>query len=184
MALTIVATVGSASANSFATEVEFIGYAAARLNVPSGTTATGSVCTETEKKALIEATRQLTLLRWKGWRIDETQALSWPRTYVVDPDTPVASAGDTTYPYFADTVIPIRVKDATIEWALEFLKAGTTDIAAASPEHGLIEKKIDVLEWKWDGAASRAEGLTKYPRIGALIAPLVEAVGGLEVVRT
>ena len=180
---TIVATVGSATANSFATEVEFIAYAAARLNVPSGTTVTGATCTEDEKKALIEATRQLTLLRWKGWRVDETQALSWPRTYVVDPDAPVASAGDTNYPYFATTVLPTRLKDATIEWALEFVKAGTTDIAAVDRGHGVIEETIDVITTKWDGAASRAEGLAKYPRIGALIAPLLEATG-LTVLRT
>lgn len=186
MPITITATAGDGSANSYVTEAEFIAYAAERLNVPSGTTVSGSTCTEDEKKALIEATRTLSYLEWKGHRVDETQALSWPRQYVEDPDAPIASAGDSDYPYFASTVVPDRVKSAEIELALEFLKAGTRDIAAAHPDEGVIEKTIDVMTTKWDGAAARPTGLAAYPRVLQYIEPMLDpaAQGGLTIVRT
>jgi hypothetical protein len=187
MAITITATVGSASANSFVTEAEAVTYLATRLNRASTwTTVSGSTCTDTEKIALIEATRELTRIAWQGARVDDTQALSWPRNYCVDPDAPLALGTSTTvgYPYYLATEIPDRIKEATIELANEFLKAGTTDLAVADPNAGVIEKTVDVLTTRWASAGSRPTGYARFPRIVALIRPLLATQGGgLDVVR-
>lgn len=185
MPITIVATPGAATANSYATEAEFIARAATRLNVPAGTTVAGSTCSETEKTALIEAQRELTTLPWKASRTDSVQALAWPRAYAEDPDAPslVGTALATDF-WFADTEVPQRVKDAQIELALEFIRAGTTDLAAADPNAGVIEKTVDVLTTRWE-PGHRAEGLGRFPRILALIGPLLDpSASGMEVART
>jgi len=184
VALTIVATVGSASANSFVTEAEFITRAASRLNVPTDTTVTGTTCTETEKAALIEAQRELNLLPWVAGRVDSTQALAWPRAYAEDPDAPslLGTASATDF-WFDDDEIPQRVKDAQIELAFEFIRAGTTDLAAADPNAGVIEKTVDVLTTRWQ-PHQRPTGLQRFPRILALIGPLLSTgAGSLDVVR-
>jgi hypothetical protein len=184
VAITLVATVGSASANSYCTEAEFIARAATRLNVPADTTVTGATCTETEKAALIEAQRELTVMPWKAGRVDSTQALAWPRAYAEDPDAPslegLASATDF---WFDEDEVPQRVKDAQIDWAFEFIRAGTTDLAAADPNAGVIEKTVDVLTTRWQ-PHQRPTGLQRFPRILALIGPLLATgAGSLDVVR-
>lgn len=190
MSIVIVATPGSGTANSFATETQFIAYAATRLNVPAGTTVSGSACTETEKKALIEATRELTVMNWSGDRVDTTQALSWPRQYAYNPDLPYSARAVsltlTTSEAFYDTdVIPQRVIDATCELALQFVKAGTTDIASADDSLGLTALSVGSISLDFAQPFERAQGLSRYPRVLALITPLLDAsiTGGLTVVR-
>lgn len=239
MAITIVAVPGSATANSYATEAEFIAYAAARLNVPSGTTITGSTCTDTEKAALIEAQRELTNLSWSAQRTIDGQALAWPQRYCLNPDAPavtgisdiaqlyfedglpftagafvvgdvyvIVSVGTTDYTLIgatANTVgvsftatgvgsgtgtaalaasIPTRVKNAQIEWALEFVRAGTTDLAGEDTSQGVIEETVGPLTTRWSEYA-RASGLSKYPRIMAYIAPmLANTAGYMEIARS
>ena len=185
MPITITATPGSATANSYATEAEFIARAATRLNVPSGTTVTGSTCTETEKAALIEAQRELTVLPWAAQRFDSTQALAWPQRYALDPDAPsITGLSDIAQLYFSDTEIPQRVKDAQIELAFEFIRSGTTDLAAADPNAGVIEKTVGPLTTRWQ-PYQRPVGLGRFPRIVALVAPLLAVgAGSLEVVRS
>lgn len=169
MAITITATAGSASANSFVTEAEVIAYMAARLNASTWDTVTGVDCTETEKAALVEATRELSNRNWKGLRVDDTQALSFPRQYCPNPDS---SIGD----WYATTVIPQRIKDACCELAFQFVKAGTTDVAAEDSKWGVSSQTVDVIGTSYE-AHMRSRGLARYPRIMALISPLLEGVG-------
>lgn len=239
MALIIVAVPTSATANSYATEAEFIAYAAARLNVVAGTTVSGSTCSEAEKTALIEAARELTNALWKAQRTYLAQALAWPQRYALNPDAPaitgitdiaqlyfdaglletagafvvgtsytIVTVGTTSFTAIgasANTVgvtftatgagsgtgtaapsacLPTRVKNANIELALEFLKAGTTDLAVADPNAGIIEERIDVLNTRWE-PYQRPTGLARYPRVLAYIAPMLASyAGGLEVARS
>lgn len=181
MAVTVVETVGSASANSFVSVAEADAYLEARLNSSAWTG------TEPKKIAVIEATRELTRLMWVGSRTDTTQALSWPRTYAIDPDVPAPSLlGDIAELYFDDDVIPQRVKDATCELALEFLKAGTSDLAAQDAKQNVIQKTIGPISTTYSEPYQRARGLARFPRVLELIAPLLDptATGGLEMVRT
>ena len=125
MAVTIVATVGSASANSYVTLAECTTYMEARLN----SDAFDDAVADDQNRALVEATRELTVLPWDGLQVTATQALAWPRQWSRDPDSPVQD-------YFDTDVVPQRVKDATCELAFQFLKAGTTDLAAESADPG------------------------------------------------
>lgn len=186
MAITIVETPGSANANSFVTEAEVIAYMATRLNASAWATVTGSTCTEDEKKALVEATRDLSALSYKGERVDSTQALSWPREDCPNPDSPgIDTMGGETLGDYPSDSIPQRVKDATCELAFQYLKAGTSDVAALDATTGIISKTVGPLSTTYAEPHQRPVGLARYPRVMAYIRPLLAAAsqGGLTVVR-
>lgn len=181
MALTITATAGSASANSFVTEAEAITYMASRLNAGAWSTVDGSDATELEKKALIEATRDLNLVSWDGTRVTDTQALSWPRDYAVNPDATISDPA-TEYPYYADDVIPQRVKDATCEYALELLRANADDRDALALDTTAVKRRSRVegaVETEYFEPPRAPRGWAAFPRIVTLIGPLVESSGGI-----
>lgn len=155
MAVTIDETVGGASANSYVTLAEADTFMESRLNASTWET---DATTDNQNRALVEATRQITLLIWDGRRVDDTQALSWPRQLARDPDDP-------NYDYFSSTVVPQRVKDATMELAFQYIKAGTTDIAALDTTAGIKRKKVDVLETEYFDSYQRPQGLSRYPSV-------------------
>jgi len=172
MAVTIVATAGSASANSFVTEAEAEAYMAARLNASAWTG------TESIKQALIEATREISALDFSGYRTDTTQALSWPRYDATNPDAP---SGESEV--YEDDVIPQRIKDATIELAFQFLKAGTVDVAALPSTDGIVRRRVDVLEVEYAPLSQRASGIGRFPRVAQRLSGLL-ASGSNAVVRS
>ena len=184
MAITITATAGSATANSFATEAEFIAYAATLAIVPASTTVTGSTCSEAEKKALVMAFRAFNNFQWQAQRTDSTQAGAWPQRYCLDPDAPsITGLSDIAQLYFDDTEVPTRVKNGQIELALAIIAGGTTDIFAADPNAGVVEKTVDVLTTRWQ-PYQRPTGLARYPQVLAYISPmLASSAGSLEMVR-
>lgn len=187
MSVTIVPDVGSATANSFASEAEIIAYMNTRLNRTGWTTISGTTCTDDEKRAMIEATREISALRFAGERVDGTQALSWPREDCPNPDAPgIDTVGGETLGDYPSDEIPQRVKDATCELAFQFLKAGTTDLAALDADIGKLSKTTDVLSTTFAEPHQRAQGLARLPRVMELLRPLLDAgaTGGLTVVRT
>lgn len=157
----IVATSGSATANSFVTADAADTYLDGRLNSSAWTSATA----DDKARALMEATREISVLNYHGQRTDGTQALSFPREFLLDPDDPNSF-------YFTNTEIPQRVKDATCEMALEFLKAGTTDLGVTDSNAGVILKTIGPITTQWASPADRPAGLFKYSRVLKLLAPL------------
>jgi hypothetical protein len=175
MPVTIDATVGGQAANSFVTEAEAIAFAATRLNLLGWATVTGSAATDTEKKALIEATREITTLPYQGFRTDTAQALAWPRLVAINP-----FAGSLHYTLYDSNIIPQQVKDATCELAFEFLKAGTTDIATLDATLVVMRKQTDVLVTDFAPVSQRAQGLNRFPRVMRLIGPLL-AIGAGQV---
>jgi hypothetical protein len=181
MALAIVATVGSASANSYVTLAAAETALEARLNASLWTAATD----DTKNRALVEAQKELQTLPWKGSRTDDTQVLAWPRAYVENIDaSDDADIGETGVTEYADTVIPDRVSAAQIELAFQFVKAGTTDLAVPSSREGVKRKRVDVLETEYFENGAPARGIARYPRVYRLIAPLLDASQtGLSVVR-
>jgi len=105
MALTIVATAGSASANSYCTVAEASAYNEAHV---SGAT-WSDADPEDQKRALIMATRQLdAYLSWSGVATTDSQVLAWPRTGMIDP---------VTEDVIGEDVIPQRLKNAVAEQA-------------------------------------------------------------------
>jgi len=159
MPLSVDATVGGAASTSFVTVTEADTYLSFRLNSAAWTGA------DPKCQALVEATRDLSALAWQGYRVDDMQALSWPRANAPNPDGISDACFDTTE-------IPQRIKDATCELALEFLRAGTTDVAALDSKAGVIEKTVGPLTTRWQ-AGQRPTGLARYPRVMQLIAPLL-----------
>lgn len=135
---------------------------------------------EPKKVALVQATRTLSGLTWQGYRTDDVQALSWPRTGVTNPDASLdATIGAWTgTPEYDDDVIPLRVKNATCELALEILRAGTTDIAGQDPLQNVIQKTVDVLSTTYSDPALRATGLARYPEVIGPISPLLSSGAG------
>ena len=137
-----------------------------RLNASSWeTTAT----TDQKNRALVEATRELSSRTYIGERSTTTQSLAWPRQLAHDPDSPNAD-------YFDSSIVPQRVKDATCELAFQFIKAGTTDLAALDSNHAVRRKRIDVIETEYDNY-QKAEGLSRFPSVMRFIKPLLTGSG-------
>ena len=168
MAIAIDATVGGGSANSFTTLAEANTFMTARLNASSWET---DASDDDKNRALVEATRFLSALRWQGTTVDTTQALTWPRQWVTDPDNP-------TLDYFSTTAIPERVKDATMELAFQFIKQGTTDVAAQDGKDNVKRQKVDVLEVEYF-EHGQTTGVARYPRVYNWLLPLLESSGAL-----
>lgn len=177
------AVAGSATGNSFATTDEGDTYCDARLNSTAWTGASD----DDKSRALIEATREINQVNYRGDRTTFTQLLCWPRNFAINPDLPqIIGVKDIAQLYYANTVVPDRIKNATIELALEFLKGGTTDIAALDSKINVKRKKVDVLETEFVDPAERPQGLSRFPRVMTFIGPLIDDAGsgpGLAVVR-
>lgn len=169
--IVIDATPGGATANSFVTEAQAIAYMANRfLNASAWTTFSGTTCQENEKSALCMATIWLSNLDWEGRRATTTQVLAWPRWSAINPDSPVGFLYDST-------IIPDRVQHATIELALQFLNAGTTDISGLDPNIGVIAKDVGgAVSTRWQ-PFTRPKGIVRFPSVYRLIRPLLASSG-------
>lgn len=180
MAVTIVATAGSGTANSFVTEDEMTAYCDGRLNASIWT---GD---DAQTPALVEATRDINLMLFIGTRVTLSQRLAWPRDWARNPDQPeVEFIGNIALMYYPRTVVPDRVKDATCELALQYLKQGSTDLAGADGDAGVVEKTVDVLTTKWEKASAKPQGLARFPRVLQLLGPLMmHGGGGMRLLRT
>lgn len=184
MALTITATVGSASANSFATLVDWTTYMEGRLT-PS--TAFTDASTDEKNRALAEATRELSLLDWVGERTDDTQALSWPRAWAENPDAPIDNDAADTPGYYDDDAIPQRVKNAEYQLAFEYLKAYAAggDVGVLDQSMNLDRLKVDTIELDYLDPFARKSGLARYPTVMREIEPLLANVSASnEVIRS
>lgn len=141
MPVTIVATVGSASANSYLTVAEGNDISNNCLGTFPWQTATD----DNKARALINATRYLNELRFIGEKVTKTQALLWPRTD--------AECGDYS---FSTTEIPGPVKMACFDIADTLLGNGnilkvtdttsTTELIPGIPNNLLRKAKIDVID--------------------------------------
>jgi hypothetical protein len=154
--------------------VEAQAYLDGRLNVDLWTAAS----TDSQNRALVEATRELCLVDYTVRRVDSTQVLEWPRFFALNPDTPIGA-----WSYYGSTVIPDRIKNATAELALEFLKAGSVDAAALPSTDGVLEKAVDVIRTVYV-PSQRHKGLTRFPRVWRWIKPLLSgSISTTDVIR-
>ena len=139
---TLVDTVGSSTANSYATVAECTTYLDERLNAGAWTTAVAAAADD-DVRALIQATRMIDLLTFEGQPTNPlngtstgtTQALKFPR-YSVDNDAGWVWESD---------VIPQPVKDATCELALYLLNQGTTDPTQPTGLEGFESVQVGAL---------------------------------------
>ena len=104
MALTLVATAGGLTSNTYCTQAEALTYHEAHLYASTWTGATSA----NKDKALAMATRLLDeQINWYGWKSSNNQALAWPRIGIYDKEG-VSLASNT---------IPTFLKNATAELA-------------------------------------------------------------------
>lgn len=190
MALTLIATVGGATSNSYVTAADADAYFDGRAFASAWTSAT----TGQKEQALVYATTLLDRERWLGakgstFTLALTQALAWPRRWAT---TLEADAGpeiiseyfiDTALGYYSELTIPPPIVRATCELALEILRAGTTDPFTLDRTRNVKRKKIDVIDTEYFAPGQRARGLGLFPAVVALIAPLLRSSGASEVER-
>jgi hypothetical protein len=136
MAVTIIVETGTPleNSNSYCTLAAGDTYHEERLHVTDWTGATD----DDKNRGLVQATRMLDeLVDWDGSKVDEDQALRWPRHNVRGPD------------HFSidDASIPKFLREATAEMA-RLLIAG--DRGADSDTSGFTRIKVDVIELEID----------------------------------
>ncbi len=181
----IVATPGDPNANSFIDEAFADQYIEDRLNAAD---IWPPADPEDERRALIEATRDLTRLAYIGQRTDEFQSLSWPRFEAINPDVPSGDDRFGSIDFYDDDEIPDRIMNATAEYALEFIRAGGVDVAGQDASLNIKRTKVDVLETEFfsPSASIKPQGFNRYPRVMSEITPLLDeeaTSGSLEVLR-
>tara|TARA_R100000781_G_scaffold560_1_gene965 strand:- start:8930 stop:9490 length:561 start_codon:yes stop_codon:yes gene_type:complete len=122
MAVTIVATPGSATANSYVTLTDaqtFIDGLIENDDIVAWATST----TDQKNRALFSSAQRIDRERFLGARTNDAQALEWPRSGVKKPYT-YSSTYNALYPsnlqpaFYADNEIPKRVKDAQVHLAV------------------------------------------------------------------
>jgi len=167
MAITIDATVGGASANSYLT-------LAAAQDLIDGmvenddVTAWASATTDQKNRALYTATQRIDRERFLGARATDTQALQWPRTGVRKPDTYINTYAigfpfKITTDYYTDTEIPDQIKQAQVVLAV-YLNNNKDGMGLS----GLEDYKsvtIGSLSVTSAGASAMATGADRVPPI-------------------
>lgn len=136
MALTIDATVGGSSSNSYTTLAEAETYMDSRLH----TSEWDSAASADKNKALAMATRILdNNFEWIGSKATESQSLRWPRYGAYDRDG-----------WFIDSdVIPGDLKEATAEMAFRLLQK---DVTADDDTRGIRSMALGSMKLEVDKA--------------------------------
>ncbi len=134
MALTLVATAGDASANTYISLADAETYFESRLYATDWSGAT----TGNKNIALVYATRLIDQqMAFIGVKAEDTQALQWPRTGAIDRNG---------YP-IDYTTIPDEITYATAEFALFLLGE---DRASDPAGQGIKQIQVDVISIKFD----------------------------------
>lgn len=144
--MTIVATPGSASADSYCTVVEADNYFASSYNRPLWAALPNS----SKETVLKESTRLLDgLVSWHGYKATETQSLRWPRSYVRDTDSIWGSAQYmdvvVSEAYISNSIIPQQLKDIVCELAYDIV----SNSGFQSTENDLSSVKVGSISVKF-----------------------------------
>ena len=116
MAISIVETVGSATANSYQTLAQAQAIIDGLIE-DDDVVAWSSATTDQKNRALVTATKRIDRERFIGARAKQDQALQWPRQGVRKPDT-FTSTYTSGFPYrittdyYTETEIPPEIKEA------------------------------------------------------------------------
>lgn len=167
MAISIDATVGGASANSYLT------LAAAELIIEGfvqddDVTAWATATNDQKNRALYTATQRLDRERFLGARATDTQALQWPRTGVRKPDTYINTYAigfpfRITTDYYTDTEIPSQIKQA--QCVLAVYLNNNRDGMGLSGIEDYKSVQIGTLRVESAGGSSSATGADRLPPI-------------------
>jgi hypothetical protein len=185
MTVTVTATPGSASANSYLSVATGDDLA----NLYLGTLKWSSASTDNKGRALIMATRYLDELDWIGTRTSTTQALAWPRTD--------AACGEWS---FSSSEIPQPIKQACFDLAEALITtptllggtgAGNAELIPGIPNASLRSASVDVISLQFrDGAVPDSKNaLNVVPHLRQVLGCLclsrpVGAGGAVKVIRS
>ncbi len=185
MTVTVVATVGSASANSYISVATGDDLA----NLYLGTLNWTSASTDNKGRALIMATRYLDELHYIGEKASTTQALAWPRSD--------AACGDWS---FTTSEIPQPIKQATFDLAeallgdstlLTVAGAGSTELIPGIPNANLKRARVDVIDVEFNSVqqAESKNALNVVPHLKQVLGCLClskasSSVGAVQVLRS
>ena len=137
MAITIVATVGAANANSYLTLADATAIIDGFVE-DADVQHWNSGNTDSRNRALFTATQRLDRERFLGARSTDTQALQCPRTGVCKPDTYINTYAvgfpfRITTDYYTDSEIPTQIKYAQVVLAV-FLHNNTDALGLSGLE--------------------------------------------------
>lgn len=154
MVLVVEDGTGKADAESYISVAD----AETRLGLLGDTTFTAKTTAEKET-ALRIATEYLEGMfrsRWKGMRLNSTQALSWPRYDAIVDGW-----------YIDSDEVPTAVANATADLALKSL----TETLAPDLERGVIREKVGPLETEYDRASPQAK---RFRAVNMALAPFLK----------
>lgn len=175
MALVVENGTGLATAESYASVVE----ADTRL-AAFGFTAWAGLATTAKETALRLATDFMVnsyRTRWKGYRVNTTQALDWPRNYVERPDAQTSYYGGAAY--YDSASVPAEIKAACIDLAYK-----TTQGVELAPDLDQAQKRVKVgpIEVEYDTSGNQA---TVFRAIESKLRPFLNGGGAMaKLVRT
>jgi hypothetical protein len=169
MALIVEDGTGKADAESYISVADASTYHANRGNAAWAALASDTVREQNLRKAsdyMVQVYRR----RWNGTRIKSTQALDWPRAFVLREDfystgltIPDVSTGEFYYP---SDEVPTEVKNACAELAL---KAASGELLPDLTQ-GVVMEKVDVLQIEYDKYSPQSP---RYTAIDRLLAPFL-----------
>ena len=159
MSLEVELGTGSATAESYISVADASTYHSNRGNTAWASLSTDAIREQCLRKAT-DFMRQAYRSRWQGYKVNEDQALDWPRYgvevegYAVDSD-----------------IVPTEVKNACAELAL---KASSADL---NPDltQGVLSEQVGSISVTYDKNSPQR---TRYAAIDAMLAPYLKAGGG------
>jgi hypothetical protein len=137
---------------------------ASTYHTARGNTAWAALATDALREAALRRAtdymRQAYRSRWQGYKVNEDQALDWPRYdvevegYAVDSD-----------------IVPTEIKNACAELAL---RASAADL---NPDltQGVLSEQVGSIQVTYDKASPQ---FTRYRAIDAILSPYLKAGGG------
>jgi hypothetical protein len=172
----LVYTVGGATSNSFISTDDADTYFDNRLNASAWTVDASS---DEKDQALITASKELNILSWLGYKATTAQRLAWPRSMVINPDSAYSQE------FYSESEIPQRVKDATCEYALELLKAGTTDLTSQDSSREIKSETVGPISVTYAEPSQKSAGLSRFPNVTSGLGPLLSGLshGQIKLVR-
>lgn len=165
MALTVETGTGSATANSFVTDAEFVAWLTARGRksavqavAPSGSTR------EPYLVLAFDYLRNEERFKYRGTRATATQAAPWPRVGAAERDGPVIPSD----------VIPWRLKDAQCAAAYQMASSGDALQPPLEAGGRIASETVGPISTSYfDSGPGGAVAETIYPEVAGLLSPLL-----------
>ena len=106
---------------------------------------------------------QVYRMRWQGWKVDQTQALDWPRNSVYVDQT--MNYDNTIVAHLVpNNIVPLEIKRACAEFAYK----SQSDELFADQERAVTSERVDKIQVDYDKYSSQTK---RYVALEAMLAP-------------